>query len=293
MNIPSFPFSEGTKSKPNNPFPQHIADDPNVLYHGTSSTNELSIENSGLKINTTVFSKKEIEDVLELFDSVKWPHKKFWSESNLQNYSLNHDFKNEDLKPIYLGECAERVSLFASKEFAGGEIARSVRNAFIELEKLFTDPKELEKELARIETESSFTGRTAQDYDLDLSELKKMLDAKRDYYNIASQLKDDYQYGIIYAIKIEAEDEPHLEYSIRSQMGVKCYTSLPASRIIAKTTVSPEYINDFNKFINYRDLPCSKPGGIFYRIKNDTGESLASHDKKVEEIMARVKNQNL
>lgn len=290
MSIPFFPFKKATRTFPNNSFPPHIAKDPNVLYHGTSNTNEKTIEKEGIKINTSTFSKKEIEDILTLFDSVKWPNKRFWSENNLRNYSLNHDFKDDKIKPIYLGECAGRVGLYASKEFAGGEICAQVRNVFRDLNKLITDPEELKNELKSIKRAENYTQKKANDYDLGLNELQKELDSKKHYLIKANQSLNDFEHGVIYAIKVEKEDEAYLEYSLQGQMGIKCFRSVPPSRIIAKTKVPPEYVhNDFNREL-YSKLPCGQKGGILYMIKNDRGVSLESLDKKTEEILARVKN---
>jgi hypothetical protein len=201
MNIPVFPFEEATELKPNNPFPNYISEDPNVLYHGTSSLYEQSIENTGLCVNTSTFTKEEIEEVCTLFDCVKWPNKRFWSESNLRNYTLNHDFKNPDLKPLYLAECSERASLYASIEFAGGEIARAVRNTFKDLEKLINDPQELVKEKEAIERDTLYTGRTVLDYDLSLDILQLKLKELKSYKEKAAISLENFQYGLIYAVK--------------------------------------------------------------------------------------------
>lgn len=113
--------------------PQNINDDPSLLFHGTSNIYEEEIKSNGLRPNSSLFTKAELEKVQSVFDDLHWGGVHTEGYNVLTSYFLGHDFNQLEDKPIYLGESVQRVSLNASCELAGGEICRALHYCFKDL----------------------------------------------------------------------------------------------------------------------------------------------------------------
>lgn len=130
---PEYPFNAPSKRFPNLPFPHSVWRDPNVLYHGSSSIYEQAIECDGLLPGASLFSLAELKAVVGLFHTIRWSGSSLASLAVLEPFSIQHDYSERIGKPVFFAETGHRACLYASYDWAGGEVARAVRYCMREL----------------------------------------------------------------------------------------------------------------------------------------------------------------
>lgn len=227
-------------------FPREIVEDPWVLYHGTSSLHEARIEAEGLRPGSSTFTKAELSSVLEVFERMNWSGRSHGSRAVLQPYSVNYDFNQERGKPVFLTEQSGRAARYASKGCAGGEIAMTLRCCFDELDEYLHDSgvREGHKADMRLDWDDAMsTGRLPRPpapMEADLDELTASLEGLRSVRERAEAALLEYQYGIVYAVRIAREALPGLGGN--PSMGVMAFAPLLPDTLIAKVRVPADYV---------------------------------------------------
>ena len=170
------------------------------------------------------------------------------SRAILEPFSINHDYNHAGVKPIYLAETCLRASLYASKDFAGGEVSRTLRKCFNELWQFVDNPKVQEDHMKKLKKENDYCKKNGFFFDektldfsvdslrqnlVELEYLQKMVEA--DYNN--------FNQGLIYCIKLKNPDLQDLEFHTR--MGVKSFKGIDLGNIISKTYVPLNYVRKF------------------------------------------------
>lgn len=250
----------------NHPFPSEIADDPMILYHGTSSCFEKEIESEGLSISKVHFQLDELLSIAELFEKLGWMGKK-GSMTTLKPFSISHDNQRHNIKPIYLGRSSNLVVNYAKHQDAGGEIAKTVRYCFEDLNEF------LNNEEIRKEHENKMKKQTEQAYNegwvfeapkqtISLEELAKSLNALDHINQRALSLIENTEYGIVYAIRFNEENAKHLLN--HNWMGIKYFKDILPDQIVGKAIVPKEYRKEHSN--NYHDFKIPSEEGILKMV---------------------------
>ncbi len=222
MSIIEYPFDEELISSGFQLFPKEITGNGNILYHGTSSYFEKQIEKDGLKWSDKVYTKKDIQEICTIFQSI---YKDIYQKISLigsyhilQPYSLEDDFKDNDVKPIYFAETSYRAMMYAMPNYAGGETIKGIRNSFQDLMKYVShiDGKKEYQDIVRV-----------------------FLDFKQPLFNNVKAVHDNHQYGIVYAVLFEDSDEPILKSA--GPGGFYSY-EVSVEKIVGKVKVPKNYI---------------------------------------------------
>ena len=252
-----FPFVPPTGQCPNLPFPHSVSRDPQVLYHGTSSTYESLIDGEGLRPKKSLFELAELEAIFALFRSIGWSGSSGASLPVLLPFSIQHDFAYAAGKPVFFAECAHRACLYASRDWAGGEVARAVRYCFRELWSYVRDDAVRQKHRADVQRRFDHSHRIGAAVPelppSDISPLVEGLHLLNDVSLRAENASETFQYGVVYAVRFAPSDFSWLEAN--SSMGVACKAIVSPDSIVAKVRVPASYVHNSFLDFDYFDLP--------------------------------------
>lgn len=224
-------------------FPSAIEDDPWIYFHGTSGNVEGSIERRGLDSARIIVTKAEVASVVAIFDELHWSGRHAGGLAVLKPFSLNHDFAVGAHKPIYLAETSGRASVFACRDFAGGESVRALRYAIQDLTEYFSDARISKEHVARLEREyEPLVGTSHYPQFLREGDVERIASRVTALTELQSRCRapfDDHPYGVIYAIGLSNADAVNLEY--HASMGLKAWESIPKSQMLAKMRIPQNY----------------------------------------------------
>ena len=245
MSVPLIPFEMPNTSWPNHPFPREYATDGFILFHGTSSTQEAAIDANGLIPTESRFRKADLEQLVALFRSIDWVSLR--SYTVLRLYSLDYDYAHPQGKPVYLAEGAKHALGYAEIEFAGGEIARSVRYAFEDLRSYIENPSVRAAHIAEDEAErislrrlGAIEPKPLPSFDPNI--LRSALDEMAQVEKTAVEALTGFTHGVVYAVRIKPEDLESMECG--GSMSIKCFQPLGPDRLVAKMRVPKGYAQD-------------------------------------------------
>jgi hypothetical protein len=176
--------------------PDWIDNDDNFLYHGSSNISEDCIEK--LKYNQFChFKKEEIDSIIDLYKKINWYGSPGGGFQVLSTFSIS-DFEN-NLKPLFLANQYNRCLLYAHKDFAGGELVRSIFYAIKDLNN-YIDNDNIRNEHKKF-IEDNFQYNQIL-YDVNLEVLKEEVKNLNDIYQKSIDIRNLFEYGIIYCFKI-------------------------------------------------------------------------------------------
>lgn len=239
-------FDSRDESDPNSPFPVEFSDDPLTLYHGASSANEALIEQRGLTPGESLFTLEQLLAISSIFHDLNWAGSSLGSLCVLEPYSIGHDFAGSGAKPVYLAESAHRAATYASYDFAGGEIARTVRICMSELWSYAQDPSVRETHTEQLKAELDYCKMVGAPLPVmpkaDLARIEERLRQLDPVYKAACRAEELHAHGVVYAIRLSEQVLSRSE--IHGSMGIKCFETLPPEMIIGKALVSNQYEHD-------------------------------------------------
>ena len=225
-------------------FESDIDQDPWVQYHATSSLYEDRIDAEGLQWTSNVFSAADILDVIRVFRSMNWCGVHTGGYAVLGSFSLA-DFQGKDFKPIYFREYSVRSLPYAERDFAGGETSRALRYAIRDLERYLTEESVRDQHLHKqrrnaisLASQGAIPGRVVR---VDLDWLEEKIKRLRPLRERCDALKENYEYGVVYAVRFTRKDIPVLSFS--SFMGLRCDAPIPREKIVGKVRI---FIDDVN-----------------------------------------------
>ena len=225
-------------------FESDIDQDPWVQYHATSSVYEERIDAEGLQWTSNVFSAADGLDVIRVFRSMNWGGTHKGGYVVLGSFSLA-DFQGEDFKPIYFRENSLHSLPYATRNFAGGETARALRYAIRDLESYLAEKSVRDQHLHKqrhnaisLASGSAVPGRVVR---VNLNWLEEKIEQFRPLRERCDALKENYEYGVVYAVRFARKDIPALSYS--SSMGLRCDAPIPPEKIVGKVRI---FIDDVN-----------------------------------------------
>lgn len=219
---------------PNDPFPTDISGNPLVVYHGTSSKYEASIERAGFIPGSSLFSRDEVGAVVDLYDAIGWSGGRGTAFVSLKPFSLDHDFAG-GLKPVYFADTAYGALNYATNEFAGGEIARNIRCCMDELWTYATNPEVRERRADDERASRSNYERSPGRKRIGPSELQERLRLLGPLRERAWNASQEHESGVVYAVRLTIDDVSRVD--VNNFMGIKAFHPIGPERIVAKARV--------------------------------------------------------
>lgn len=160
----------------------------------------------------------------------------------------NIDFKTENKKYLFLAETVNRAALFATQDFAGGELVRSLFYSILHLKNY------LEQEHLRNEHKADMAFNFIyyqKKYDVDLKELTAKVNNLESLFINLTEVRNKYQYGVIYCYKVESDQ--YYKLKDRGNMGIILTQDLDKNCITAKIILSDSKAIEINN-INFNKL---------------------------------------
>ncbi|MBX3472867.1 MAG: hypothetical protein KF754_00600 [Planctomycetes bacterium] len=247
MGIPVFQFEADRIQKGRMLFPVAIERDGWVIFHGTSAGHAASIEQHGFDPKRTAVRVEDVRRVVAIYQKLRWAGRDTGGFAVLKPFSLESDFRHGDTSPIFFAETSMRALLYASRDFAGGEKVRALRRALADLDLLMADPQFRQErvdyhhaERQELERLGAHPASLVEVKDVDLNWLSAELSALSDVREMVEKLGTADHPGVVYALRVCSEDVASLGYC--GSMGIRTSSVIPASRIIGKVLVPPDYV---------------------------------------------------
>jgi hypothetical protein len=231
-------------------FSDEIDRDPWVMFHGTSGFNADAIEREGFRPQLNAVSRAELQHVVNVYETMKWTGENLGGLAVLKPFALDHDLRDPAGRSFF-AETGSRALLYATRDFAGGEKMRALRIAFADLDSYLRDADVREhhkthmlanfRSLIRLNAHPSMI-ETARPVKVDLDWLREQMNTLADIRRPAHDAQRRHDHGIVYAVKLTPDDLQSLQWN--SFMGIEATTTIPASKILAKISVPPDYNYD-------------------------------------------------
>jgi hypothetical protein len=239
-------FAEPTLEWQNHPFPPAIAQDPYVLYHGTSSIHEAEIDRDGLRPSHPQFQREEVAAVARLFQLLSWRGRSAASRAVLEPFSLQHDFSEDKGRAVHFGEGVLCAIQYSAARNAGGEVANALRCSFDDLWAYATDESiradhrvHIAECVSRLGSLNAHPDSYPQPPSIGVEQLVSELGRLEPLRRSARSCERDFTHGVVYAVRFSVDDLPLLEHD--SFMGTRCYGPIPPHRLLAKMHVPRAY----------------------------------------------------
>ncbi len=242
MKLKLFKFDEGRAEKDRRLFSAAIEDDPLVFFHGTSGFNAEAVESEGF--HGRLPPHEQMEQVIEIFNRMRWVGDNADGLGVLQNYTLRHDRVLDGKKLVFFAVRSLTALSYATRDFAGGETLFALRNAFHDLESYLADPVVREQHEAHMAKEYEWLKRSntppsalekAKPARVDLGWLEAQLRSTLPIRELAQESYRKHDRGVVYAVRLTLEEFRKLERT--SAAAVELDGCVPASRIIARMDV--------------------------------------------------------
>jgi hypothetical protein len=217
-------------------FPQAIECDPWIMYHGTSGQYSHSIESCGIRVSPEALTKSDIMRLTSIFEWMEW---KSVAYSTLKPFSELYDLGSDGPGKLFFSECSTWALRYATREYAGGEKLRAVRNAIDELDAYLKEPKvraEHERKLRQVPP--GLPSRAV--LPVNRLELGRRLSQLDDLRRRGVDVLRSHEYGVIYALSVPPSAIDRLRWN--PYMGIEASVALPPEWIIAKLTVPGSHL---------------------------------------------------
>jgi hypothetical protein len=226
--------------------PDSIINDEHILFHGTSNIAEPFIDKNIFNPQCN-FSQKISEEIIAIYKEMNWDGLPV-GYGVLCSFSIT-DFKNENEKSFFLADTVNRAALFATKDFAAGELARSLFYSILHL-KNYLELEHLRNE-HKADMEFNFIFYRKK-YNVDLTELTAKVNNFESLFINLTELRNKYQYGVVYCYKIESDQ--YYKLKDRGNMGMILTQDLDKSCLLAKIILSDSKAIEINNIIRNNKL---------------------------------------
>jgi hypothetical protein len=206
-------------------FARHVAEDPFVLYHGTSWEVAERARHEGLRWQATIVSRGEAVEVVRIFKDLEWHRTSGNGWAILSSCTVGFDFAAGDTKPIFLAPNDHRARRYAKRRCAGGETATAMRNALGDLRRLATEPDAYAvylADLARLRSTVNPPSQTA---------LSEWLAGFAEIERRCQEPYDRFTAGAVIAVRFEPDALDTLEF--HGMHGVMAHSPIAPHQIIA------------------------------------------------------------
>src|SRR5262249_12456631 len=134
---------------------------------------------------------------------------------------------------IFFAESSFRATLYATRDFAGGEALRAVRYAVTDLERYLND-----SDIRRRHEEQQRRSGVQEWTQPDLSWIKQEMNALSHIAEKCRRAELQHSHGVVYAVRFVPDDHVILKYN--SAMGLISLGPMAPDRLIAKIRVPAE-----------------------------------------------------
>jgi hypothetical protein len=222
-------------------FTREIEDDPWVVYHGTSSVSEESIERLGFRCGSTGLNHGTLL-CLTIVKTIGWEDVP--RGAALQAYTFPR-INSGSLSPFFCAFFPQRAIAFTCRQYAGGETAYTLREAITGLERLAS------------ETPDWFDKRFEEQSNLCTSRARRGIPTHTPVYKVnvewfqckmrvllpqlceLREIYDQHKYGVIYAIKLDRADA---KIACNGDLrGLEVFGEVSPSKCVAKLIVHGEH----------------------------------------------------
>jgi hypothetical protein len=234
-----------------NELPAALKQNDNLLFHGSSNISEQALD-VGQTINYSFIKKEAIEALINVYDAINWKGFHGGGYAVLNSFS-NTDWTVDGKRGFFLGEPLERCKLYASKDFAGGELIRSIWYSLLDLHHYIVDENIREEHKKYVELNYVYTRKS---YDVNLEKLRLEIANFDSFFNEITTLRDNYKYGVIYCYEFKFEDYKFLEH--RGGMGIIADQEAITDRLICKVLITEDDGLDFSDTTSARRTLWSK-----------------------------------
>ena len=163
-------------------FTEEIHDNANVFFHGTSGEYHHAICSAGLLgLGTGLVTKIRVQRIVDFYSEIGWGGYAPYPNVTLSSFT-KLDFKDSDIKKVYLSDEAHNSLKYALKSVAGGETVEAIRGCAEELVMLAKRPDDLDNLGIEAQLVNSF------------------LKDNEDIFDFAISSRENYPFGCVYAI---------------------------------------------------------------------------------------------
>lgn len=235
--IPVFQYDGRKLDKDAKLFDAGILSDNWVLFHGTSSTHESSIDREGLHSRRYQVSKGEMMAVLNIYRSMNWR----WSTSliSLTSWSFpEFEDADGDFRALFLTGDPTVAASYAGRRNAGGESTQMLLNCVRELRGYLRQPakrmEHFQHQWEEFEANRK-KGRSSPILTIRSAWLRERLRELTPLYKRLTALQREHHHGVIYAIRFGPEDLSRFSNSNGSTFVVR--GQVEPEKIIAKAVI--------------------------------------------------------
>lgn len=217
-------------------FPHGIDWDQSLVFHGTSSTREESIDVCGLRPNSGGVTIEQVRSIVKCFDFLGWRGENISGYSTLRAWTLRNDFRDGEVSPLYLSHHASQALCFAGPTYCGGEKLASCRRALADLRR-FVDDAEYQATAIANEDQWLDTKAAPNASASSLEEVRSQLSGLADLFAKGHAERESYRYAVVYAIRPPMEVKSKWEDC--KGMGLRVLEPIPREWLVAKLRVHP------------------------------------------------------
>ena len=221
-------------------FDATIERDPWIVYHGTSSANEETIDASGLQAGENTFAEAAVR-ACRFFESLDWegPSRKNCGYSVLHAYSL-HRLSGQRDKPVFCALYPQRTQIYLWSDFCGGETAYALRKAIPAIREFASDEAAQERHFNQTYEKFAKNARSGLlPSERVIRPNKKWIRAQADFLGSVEKelnaMVERHAFGVLYALRLTPSDIVGAWYSWVD--GLRIYKPIPATRIVAKLQI--------------------------------------------------------
>jgi len=222
--------------------PDSLINDDGILFHGTSNIAEPFIDKNTYS-PLFKYSAKDCESIIEIYAEINWDGLP-GGFGVLSTFSTK-DYKTENEKYLFLAVTVNRAALYATQNFAGGELVRSLYLSILHLKNY------LEQEHLRNDHKADMELNLIyylKKYDVDLKELTAKINKLEPIFLNLNTIRNSYQYGVIYCYKVGPNQYHKLKN--RASMGIIVTKELDKSCLIAKINLKDSKAIESNNVRN-------------------------------------------
>ena len=219
-------------------FPSEISNDPWMAYHGTSILNSQAIERSGFR-DDVIDSKllAGAHEVVEVYSMLGWSGEDPGGFAVLQPWSLGFDVRDGTRRYISFAESALRAALYATRDFAGGEMRRAIRKSIDDLRRYSADDDVRQRHIDYVSNEREHLIRLnaasiPEIPTVNLDWLEARLSALAELSDECSRFFQEHAGGVVYAVRFTPDDVSSLTFN--NFMGLLSHRPVSPERIVAR-----------------------------------------------------------
>ena len=171
-------------------FTEEIHNNANVFFHGTSGEYHEKICSEGLiGLGNELVTKIRVQRIIDFYNEIGWSGYSVGGIGTLSSFT-KLDFKDNNVKKVYLSNDANTSLKYALRSVAGGETVEAIRECAEDLVLLTKRPEELD------------------DLGIEAQLVNSFLKDNDDIFDFAISSLENYPFGCVYAVLYNESEHP-------------------------------------------------------------------------------------